>query len=37
MTNEDNLCLADLLLTDPRDDKTRIEQTKGGLLNDSLR
>ena len=25
-------CLADLRSTDPRDDKTRIEQTKGGLL-----
>jgi NACHT domain len=37
MTNEDNRCLADLLLTDPRDDKTRIEQTKGGLLDDSFR
>ncbi|KAM5347487.1 hypothetical protein ACJ41O_010492 [Fusarium nematophilum] len=28
-------CLADLRLSDPRDDKTRIEQTKGGLLKDS--
>ncbi|KAH6985432.1 quinon protein alcohol dehydrogenase-like superfamily [Ilyonectria destructans] len=28
-------CLADLRSTDPRDDKTRIEQTKGGLLEDS--
>jgi NACHT domain len=37
MANDDNRCLADLLLTDPRDDKTRIEQTKGGLLNDSFR
>jgi NACHT domain len=36
MTNEDNCCLADLLLTDPRDDRKRIEQTKGGLLNDSF-
>ncbi|KAH6889391.1 hypothetical protein B0T10DRAFT_572778 [Thelonectria olida] len=30
-----NRCIADLRLTDPRDDKTRIEQTKGGLLKDS--
>ena len=28
-------CLADLRSTDPHDDKTRIEQTKGGLLRDS--
>ncbi|KAK5994705.1 Vegetative incompatibility protein HET-E-1 [Cladobotryum mycophilum] len=28
-------CLADLRLTDPRDDKARIEQIKGGLLRDS--
>ncbi|KAH6989845.1 heterokaryon incompatibility protein [Ilyonectria destructans] len=28
-------CLADLRLTDPRDDKTRIERQKGGLLKDS--
>ncbi|WQF77077.1 Putative NACHT nucleoside triphosphatase, WD40/YVTN repeat-like-containing domain superfamily [Colletotrichum destructivum] len=27
-----NRCLADLRLTDPRDEKTRIEDTKGGLL-----
>ena len=32
-----NRCLPDLQLTDPRDDKTRIEQTKGGLLRDSYR
>ncbi|KAH6985564.1 hypothetical protein EDB80DRAFT_231610 [Ilyonectria destructans] len=32
-----NRCLADLRLTDPRDDKTRIEQTKGGLLKDSYK
>ncbi|KAI0850603.1 quinon protein alcohol dehydrogenase-like superfamily [Daldinia vernicosa] len=30
-----NNCLADLFLTDPRHDKKRIEQTKGGLLRDS--
>jgi hypothetical protein len=32
-----NQCLADLRLTDPRDDKARIEATKGGLLRDSYR
>ncbi|KPM42803.1 hypothetical protein AK830_g3718 [Neonectria ditissima] len=32
-----NRCLADLRLTDPRDDKTRIEQTKGGLLRNSYK
>jgi len=37
MTDEDRHCLADLLLTDPRDEKIRIERTKGGLLNDSFR
>ncbi|KAL5610635.1 hypothetical protein FOBRF1_006752 [Fusarium oxysporum] len=30
-----NRCIADLRLTDTRDDKARIEQTKGGLLRDS--
>ena len=34
---EDRKCLRHLHLTDPRDDKTRIEQTKGGLLQDSYR
>ncbi|GKT96934.1 LOW QUALITY PROTEIN: beta transducin-like protein HET-E4s [Colletotrichum tofieldiae] len=29
--------LKDLHVTDPRDDKTRIERTKGGLLRDSYR
>lgn len=29
---EDQACLKDLLVSDPRDDKTRIEETKGGLL-----
>ncbi|EQB56566.1 hypothetical protein CGLO_03423 [Colletotrichum gloeosporioides Cg-14] len=29
--------LADLRVTDPRDDKTRIERTKGSLLKDSYR
>ncbi|PTB40394.1 hypothetical protein M441DRAFT_170604 [Trichoderma asperellum CBS 433.97] len=28
-------CLTDLRITDPRDDKTRIEETKGNLLRDS--
>src|SRR5467141_1585399 len=37
MTDEDNCCLADLLLTDPRNEKIRIDRTKGGLLNDSFR
>lgn len=30
-------CLKDLRVTDPRDDKGRIESTKGGLLEDSYR
>jgi len=30
-------CIRDLRLTDPRDDKKRIEETKGGLLEDSYR
>jgi hypothetical protein len=30
-----NKCLKDLRLSDPRDDKRRIEDTKGGLLEDS--
>jgi hypothetical protein len=33
----DMKCLTDLRTTDPRDDKTRIEATKGGLFNDSYR
>lgn len=32
---ENQDCLQDLRNTDPRDDKQRIEQTKGGLLRDS--
>src|SRR5467141_5332871 len=36
MTAEDHHCLADLLLTDPRNEKIRIEWTKGGLLSDSF-
>jgi hypothetical protein len=35
LNKESDRCLADLRLTDPRDDKTRIEQTKGGLLKES--
>jgi hypothetical protein len=30
-----NKCLQDLRFTDPRDDKKRIEDIKGGLLKDS--
>jgi len=30
-----NKCLQDLRLSDPRDDKTRIEDTKGSLLEGS--
>lgn len=30
-------CVQDLRLTDPRDDKKRVEDTKGGLLEDSYR
>lgn len=30
-------CMQDLRETDPRDDKTRIQDTKGGLLRDSYR
>ncbi|KAN0075953.1 hypothetical protein V8E54_007223 [Elaphomyces granulatus] len=36
MTDEDYRCLADLLPTDPRNEKIRIERTKGGLLSDSF-
>ncbi|KAK1766062.1 hypothetical protein QBC33DRAFT_560494 [Phialemonium atrogriseum] len=32
--SKDDRCLADLRLTDPRHDKTRIERIKGGLLQD---
>ncbi|KAH6880343.1 quinon protein alcohol dehydrogenase-like superfamily [Thelonectria olida] len=35
--NGPNRCLTDLRLTDPRDDKSRIEDTKGGLLEASYR
>ncbi|KAF2190333.1 NACHT-domain-containing protein [Zopfia rhizophila CBS 207.26] len=35
--NKRKRCTEDLRPTDPRDDKTRIEDTKGGLLKDSYR
>ncbi|KAL7906758.1 WD40-repeat-containing domain protein [Trichoderma velutinum] len=34
ITKEDQQCLRDLRLSDPSDDKKRIEQTKGGLLQE---
>lgn len=34
MSDKDHKCMQDILLSDPRRDKTRIEQTKGGLLGD---
>jgi hypothetical protein len=37
MSEKDQQCLKHLRLTDPRDDKARIERTKGGLLQDSYR
>ncbi|KAG4437290.1 hypothetical protein IFR05_007228 [Cadophora sp. M221] len=33
--SQNQTCLKDLRITDPRDDKRRIEETKGGLLSDS--
>lgn len=36
-TGKDDGCLADLRVTDPRHDKKRIEEAKGGLLKDSYR
>jgi hypothetical protein len=36
-SNEDKECIRHLRTTDPRDDKKRIEETKGGLLEDSYR
>ncbi|KAF4869640.1 Vegetative incompatibility protein HET-E-1 [Colletotrichum siamense] len=36
-TQSDSKLLADLRVTDPRNDKTRIERRKGGLLQDSYR
>lgn len=37
MEKEDQECIQHLRVTDPRDDKKRIEETKGGLLEDSYR
>ncbi|KAK1776004.1 NACHT domain-containing protein, partial [Copromyces sp. CBS 386.78] len=37
MSEKDQQSLKHLRLTDPRDDKVRIERTKGGLLQDSYR
>ena len=37
MTDEDKSCLADFRLVDPRNEKIRIERTKGGLFPDSFR
>ncbi|KAI1459895.1 hypothetical protein F4805DRAFT_35254 [Annulohypoxylon moriforme] len=34
-SEKDNECLRELRVTDPRDDKTRIERDKGGLYTDS--
>jgi hypothetical protein len=36
-TSADDKCIQDLRLTDPHDDKVRIQNTKGGLLRDSYR
>ena len=36
-SKEENDCLRDLHVSDPRNDKKRIEETKGGLLQDSYR
>lgn len=35
VVTEDQECIQHLRLTDPRDDKKRIEETKGGLLENS--
>ncbi|KAI0434035.1 WD40-repeat-containing domain protein [Xylaria sp. FL1042] len=35
VSKDNQQCLKDLRTTDPRDDKVRIEETKGGLLRDS--
>jgi hypothetical protein len=37
MQKEDRECIQHLRLTDPHDDKKRIQDTKGGLLEDSYR
>ena len=36
-TEQDKQCLQHLRLTDPRDDKKRIQEDKGGLIQDSFR
>jgi hypothetical protein len=36
-TSEDNQCLRELYVTNPRDGKVRLEREKGGLLRDSYR
>ncbi|KAK4166938.1 WD40-repeat-containing domain protein [Cladorrhinum sp. PSN259] len=35
VSGEDRQCVKDLRLTDPQDDKVRLERTKGGLLKES--
>ena len=35
--NKLNKCLCDVRLVDPRDDKKRIEDSKGGLLEEAYR
>jgi len=35
MVKEDYECIQHLHLTDPRDNRKRIKETKGGLLKDS--
>ncbi|CAK7237317.1 hypothetical protein SEUCBS140593_009919 [Sporothrix eucalyptigena] len=37
LSPDDKACIQDLLLTDPRDYKTRMQNTNGGLLRDSYR
>ena len=37
LTEQVKQCLQDLRLTDPRDDKKRIQEDKGGLIQDSFR
>ncbi|KAK4458987.1 hypothetical protein QBC42DRAFT_232749 [Cladorrhinum samala] len=37
LSREDQQCLKDLHLTNPRDDKSRIQKSKGDLLKDSYR
>jgi ABC-type molybdenum transport system ATPase subunit/photorepair protein PhrA len=37
LNKEDQECIQNLRLTDPCDDKKRIQETKGGLLEDSYR